>query len=427
MNLSREVGYALFRIIIPLLVLLIQYILFRKTERWFATNAPNARSLRNTLRVLFIVFNVAYVATYMYLYYIRPGIGWPVPAPEFVRFGWYPFFLWHGGCFFVGMILLISKIVKSPFHFGLWLARKIGPARSTISRIESHPTFQVFDSSRRQFIQRGMYGLTALSFGGTAYGMLLEKNLCDVTNAEFFLPTLPPAFDGLTIALASDIHSSLYMSRDDMSKYAELINGLHADVIVVPGDFVTSNYNEAHPFAESFSILRAPMGVYGVLGNHDFYAGPDHVARIVDDCGIKLLRDDHIMLSRNGAQIALLGVDDVGTNNRAPIKLEVANGQLTSDMTRILLCHRPYYLKDAAEKKIDLVLSGHTHGGQVVFGRFGDVVLAPARFASPYIWGKYQEGTTQMYVSRGIGTVGLPVRINCPPEITRITLRRQNA
>jgi uncharacterized protein len=91
---------------------------------------------------------------------------------------------------------------------------------------------------------------------------------------------------------------------------------------------------------------------------------------------------------------------------------------------RILLCHRPYYLKTASEKNIDLVLSGHTHGGQVVFGRFGDVVIAPSRLASRYVAGKYRMGNTHMYVSRGIGTVGLPIRINCPPEITMITLRK---
>jgi len=92
-------------------------------------------------------------------------------------------------------------------------------------------------------------------------------------------------------------------------------------------------------------------------------------------------------------------------------------------MPRVLLSHRPYFIGEAGAAGVDLVLSGHTHGGQIVLGRIGDVTLTPAALASPYIWGKYRLGGTQMYVSRGIGTVGLPMRINCPPEITKITLR----
>jgi uncharacterized protein len=427
MNLSQEMGFALFRIIIPLVVLAIQFVLFRKSERWFAASAPEAKALRTILRTLFIVFNIAYIATYVYLFYVRPGIGWPVPAPEYVRYGWYPFFLWHGGCFFLGIVLLLSKIVKSPFKIGLWFARRIAPARTRITQIESHPGFQQFNASRRVFIQRGMYGVTALAFGSTAYGMLLEKNFCDITAADFYIPNLPAEFEGFTITLASDIHSSLYMSKNDMTTYAKIINGLQSDMIVIPGDFVTSSYNEVFPFAEAFSILKAPSGVYGVLGNHDYYVGPDRVAREVDACGITLLRNDRAFIRRGNSQIALLGVDDVGISNRAPIKLETAIGTVSQETTRILLCHRPYYLKDAAAQNIDLVLSGHTHGGQVVLGRFGNVVLAPARVVSPYVWGKYREGRTQMYVSRGIGTVGLPVRINCAPEITQIILRRTHA
>jgi uncharacterized protein len=202
---------------------------------------------------------------------------------------------------------------------------------------------------------------------------------------------------------------------------------LNADLIVVPGDFVTSNFGEVFPFAEAFNILRAPYGVYGVLGNHDFYSGADAVAKEVDNCGIRLLRNDKLVIEKDGGKFYLIGVDDVGVNNRAPIKLDEAIGSAPLDIPRILLCHRPYYLNAARDKNIDLVLSGHTHGGQVVLGRFGDMVIAPSRLASKYVWGKYREGNTHMYVSRGIGTVGLPIRINCPPEITKITLRKGNA
>lgn len=418
MNFSREAGFIVFRVLIPLVIFATQYVLFRRTERWFRTHAPRAKAWRLVARTLFVLFNAAFV----YIFLQRPG--WQYPSPWYVQAGWFPFYLWHGTSFFIGLFLLIMWIIRSPFRLGLWIAKKIPPARKRLETVRSMPRVQTFDSARRTFLRRGMYGLAATSLGGNAYGMLLEKNECDITSTEFAIRGLPLPLDGFTIALVSDIHSSVFMLRKEMERYASLVNSLHADLIVVPGDFVTSYVSEVYPFTEAFHVLSAPYGVYGVLGNHDFYAGADTVAREVDACGIKMLRDDKVLIEKNGGSFYLLGVDDVGVNNRAPIKLDQTIGSAPDRIPRILLCHRPYYLKDAAERNIDLVLSGHTHGGQVVLGRFGNVVLAPSSIASPYVSGRYSEGNTQMYVSRGIGTVGLPLRINCPPEITRITLRR---
>ncbi len=214
------------------------------------------------------------------------------------------------------------------------------------------------------------------------------------------------------------------MSREDMTEYTRLVNGLQADMIAVPGDFVNANVREITPFAEAFSALEAPSGVFGVLGNHDYYTGsPDIVAREVTSCGIKILRNENIEVKKNGARICILGVDDIGRYTTAAMVMDKAAASAPSGVVRILLCHRPYFIQEAAERNVRLVLSGHTHGGQIVLGRIGNAVIAPARIASPYIWGKYSINNTHMYVSRGVGTVALPIRINCPPEITRITLR----
>ena len=210
-----------------------------------------------------------------------------------------------------------------------------------------------------------------------------------------------------------------------MDMYCKAMMSLGTDIIVIPGDFVNSQTEEVYPFAESFSALHAPGGVYGVMGNHDFYApDPERVAREVDGCGVKLLRNDNMIIAKNGAHLALIGIDDVGRADRAVAHMQSAARGVPDVLPRILLCHRPYYLEQASSLGMDLVLSGHTHGGQIVLGHIGAVTLTPASLASPYVWGHYSRGNTQMYVSRGIGTVGLPIRINCPPEITRITLRR---
>lgn len=210
MNFSREAGFIVFRILIPLVVLGTQYILFRRTERWFGTHAPRAKTWRLAARILFVLFNAAF----LYTFFQRPG--WQYPAPWYVHVGWLPFYLWHGTSFFIGVFLLIIWIIRSPFRLGLWIAEKIPPARRKIDIIRSMPHVQTFDSTRRTFLRRGMYGLAATSLAGNAYGMLLEKNECDISSAEFSILGLPAPLDGFTIALASDIHSSVFMLRKEM-------------------------------------------------------------------------------------------------------------------------------------------------------------------------------------------------------------------
>jgi predicted MPP superfamily phosphohydrolase len=276
-----------------------------------------------------------------------------------------------------------------------------------------------------------MYGLTAASFSASAYGMLVGKNQHEVVEVLFAIKNLSLPLHGFTIALISDIHSSINMLKEEMDEYVKIVNGLQCDLILVTGDFVNSMTEEVYPFAEAFSSLRAPHGVYGVMGNHDFFAPqPEVVAKEVDACGVKLLRNDKIIISRNGGGGAnspsdsfyLVGVDDVGRPERAAAMIRNSVGYAPLNIPKILMIHRPYFLEQAANENIDLVLSGHTHGGQIVFAQFGNVRIAPASLASRYVWGKYKIDNTQMYINRGIGTVGLPIRLNCPPEITKITL-----
>jgi predicted MPP superfamily phosphohydrolase len=216
----------------------------------------------------------------------------------------------------------------------------------------------------------------------------------------------------------------MFMSRNEMEKYVRLVNDLQTDLVVVVGDFVNGQVDEVYPFAEAFSNLKAPFGIYGVMGNHDFYTrDPELIAKKVDDCGVKLLRNDKTIIRSGDGAICLIGIDDTGIGSKAKSMMATAMKNAPTTIPKILLCHRPYFLPQASQSGIDLMLSGHTHGGQVVLGRFGSTTVAPASLASKYIWGKYREGNTSMYVSRGIGTVGLPFRINCPPEITRLILR----
>lgn len=404
-----------FRILLPLLLIGIQFMLYRRLRHWLRDNRPAWQWAPPVAASLFLLFNTALVAVFAF----RPNL---LEMPSwFLYVGAYPFFVWHGATFFIGFILLLASLVSAPVRLGIRAAQAIRRRRKPAA--EPVALTETADTSRRVFLRRSVYGLTALSFAGSSYGVVFGRTRGEITRCDVHIPGLDPSFEGFTIGLLSDIHSSAFMQRPEMERYAEAMNGLGADAIVVTGDFVNSTLDEVYPLAEAFSALRAPHGVYGVLGNHDFFTRHvDLVAREIDDCGVTLLRNDHALIRKDGGSLAILGVDDVGRPDQATSAIAAAGRGVTERTPRILLCHRPYFLKEAAEGGVDLVLSGHTHGGQVSFGNLGGTHVALASLASRYVWGLYEEHGARMYVNRGIGTVGLPIRINCPPELTVIRL-----
>ncbi len=418
MGLSRQAGMILFRIVIPLIYLAIQFLLYRGASRWAAAKFPGRKNISLLVAVPFLFFTLLFFGLAM----VRVQV---LQLPDWLReVAVYPSSFWTGATLFLGLVETALLILILPLKLGVRAAGLVPSWKERMARLRAKPSMQRFDASRRAFIRRGAYGLTAVSFAGSAYGLLAAKHEHEVTEEEFAVRNLPPAFDGFTITLLSDIHSSVYMSKTDMDGFVALANGLKSDMIVVPGDFVSGLTEEVYPFAESFSNLQAPHGVYGVTGNHEYYTqDPDRVIREVDACGVKLLHEECVSIKKNGSEILVVGIDDAPRGQIAARRIRSALSRAVPGAPRILLCHRPYYLAEAEDLNIDLVLSGHTHGGQVVLGRFGNTVITPASLASPYVWGRYRKGGTEMYVSRGIGTVGLPIRINCPSEITRITLR----
>jgi len=415
---SRETGFLIFIVIVPLIVLSLQFFLFVKVRRWILEHMGGSRSMLRVATSAFLLFNLALLATII----LRPNTR---DFPLWFKYaGMYPFLIWHASSFLIGLILALWDLIGSVLKLALKALQWIPPLRRTAEQIRSMPRYARFDASRRAFLRRSAVGLAGVTVTGTSYGMFIGRHEYEVTSSEFSIKGLPSEFDGFTIGLISDVHSGAFMLPAEMREYVKIVNDLGTDLIAIPGDFVNGRVDEVFPFVETFGELRAPYGAYGVLGNHDFYSG-DHerIAKEVTAAGIRVLRDENIDITRKGSRLILVGVDDVGWKNRAPVQLDKALKTAMDSHTKILLCHRPYYLDQAASRNVSLVLSGHTHGGQIVFGKFGNTLLTPAAFVSPYVWGKYSMGATQMYVSRGVGTVGLPVRIHCPPEVTKITLR----
>jgi uncharacterized protein len=286
--------------------------------------------------------------------------------------------------------------------------------------------------TRRAFLHTSILGVSGIALASCTRG-IMDRNDIEITYRTFALPNLPPAFEGKTITFLSDIHAGPFMDVDEMKHIAQLVNNLKSDIIVIPGDFVTSHVNEIAPFAEAMSGLSAPYGVYACTGNHDYYAGVDLVSRGVEDIGIKLLRNENAIVTIDGQSLYFIGVDDADAasiskyvEGKPAPHIEAAWRGVPSNAATILLCHKPYMFEDFAKTNVGLMLAGHTHGGQIVLGRLGKTVLTFSSIASSYVEGVYRpeevKSKTQMYVSRGIGVVGVPIRINCPPEITKITL-----
>jgi predicted MPP superfamily phosphohydrolase len=415
---SREIGIIIFLIVIPVLLLSLQYFLYRKLLRWMKEHLRAPRWAQRTLAGLFLLFGIAFIVVMV----LRPDVR---KFPEWFQVtGMYPFLLWHSSAFLLAFLFGLWALISGAIRLAIRLVRRLRPLRKHVDALAATPEYRKFDASRRVFLRRSAYGLAAMTVGGTAYGMIIGRNEYEIITKEIPIAGLPNEFDGMVIGLISDVHSGAFMLPSKMREYLKMVNDLGADLVTIPGDLVNGRVEEIFAFTEVFSELKAPLGVYGVLGNHDFYSGdPDRVAEEATKAGIRILRDESVPITRNGATIILAGVDDVGHNNRAPIKLEKALAAAPGNTSVLLLSHRPYYLSQAAARGVGLTLSGHTHGGQVVFGKFGNAVLTPAAFASPYVWGLYSSGKSQMYVTRGIGTVGLPMRINCPAEVSRIVLR----
>src|SRR5216683_1704396 len=297
----------------------------------------------------------------------------------------------------------------------------------------------------------------AVPFLSVVYGFAAERLNYQVRRVEIPTANLPPALDGMKIVQLSDIHLSGYMSRTDVRRAVDMANELGADLAVVTGDFITGASDPLADCIEEIRNLRAPLGVFGCNGNHEIYARAEDAAeRLFAQAGMKLLRHENVQLPFRGAQFNLLGVDYQRERTPGGQRLQMLPdlaALVRRDMPNILLSHNPNTFNRAAELGIELSLAGHTHGGQIQV-EILDHRLSPARFITDYIAGLYQRPLfapapnerastvasasrtfspslfaapsspmAHIYVNRGLGTVGAPVRLGVPPEITLIILR----
>lgn len=271
--------------------------------------------------------------------------------------------------------------------------------------------------NRRTFLQLAAAGVGAAALGA-GWATVGEPNWPVVERIDLTLPRLPAQLDGLRVAQLSDLHISQYTTAGDIGRAAALAMRQSPDVIVLTGDFIWRQVTEhAQNLIEPLRSLHAPLGVYAVLGNHDHWEGATLTAGVLAQTGVTLLVNQALRLDA-GAPLWLVGLDDVWERKH---DLRAALSGTPDQECKVLLVHEPDYADRAANFPVDLQLSGHSHGGQINLPRFGRPVLP--YLGQKYPAGLYQVGPMALYTNRGIGVISPPVRFNCPPEVTLLTLR----
>ncbi len=341
---------------------------------------------------------------------VTMGVGIPVgflggqalPA-RFTQIAIFPFALWMGLVFYLLLGLWLGDLVRLGWSFG------------------------GFDPARRLFLLRGVAGAVTATTGIVAIaGVRSALRPPEVRTVEVPLLRLPEALDGFTIVQLTDIHVGNTIGRDFARDLVARTNALGGDLIAITGDLIDGSVAHLREAVEPFRELRAPHGVFFVTGNHEYYAssngaeGADEWIAWLRGAGVTVLRNERVAIERAGAAFDLAGVDDwsarsFGGGHGADLG-KALDGRDES-RALVLLAHQPKQIPAAASARVGLVLSGHTHGGQIWPFRF------VVRLFTPYVSGLFQVQDTWAYVSRGTGYFGPPLRVAEPSEITRIVLR----
>jgi predicted MPP superfamily phosphohydrolase len=289
-----------------------------------------------------------------------------------------------------------------------------------VSRRVRHPDTPSI--TRRTFIAAA----ATAGVGLATYAATYARHEFEITHRTLPIRNLPQSFEGYRIVQMSDIHLEEYTEPSFLERMVSEVNALHPDLVLITGDFISRGpralgvaWRAAGVAAEILSTLNAPQR-FGILGNHDVNVGAEHVIRPLEAHGTPILVDSYTPLERGKDVLWLCGADDAGTRDPDLNFAIPAN----PDAPVLFMCHEPDFVDKVVQHPrfplIDVMLSGHTHGGQIRLPYIGPLILPP--MGQKYVEGMFYFGHMQMYVNRGIGTVGLPFRLNCPAELTEFTL-----
>jgi predicted MPP superfamily phosphohydrolase len=354
----------------------------------------------------------------------------PPRATVAARWGVALFYVLMAAAFACGFSFLASwyKLPASPSQIAgavaqIWLFGSTAgylayrAVRSLAGRVWKPP----FDPARRRLLNATGGALIAAPFAVVGYGALIERLDFRVREVDIPVPNLPDSLDGLRLLHLSDIHLSAFLSEKNLARVIDSSNELRPHLALVTGDLITAAGDPLDACLRQIARLRADAGILGCMGNHEDYAMVENLTeREGARLGIPFLRGRAVPLRFGNAVLNVAGVDYQRSGHSY---LRGAERLTLPGAYNMLLSHNPDVFPVAVEKGYDLTLAGHTHGGQVNVEILHQPINA-ARFFTPYVYGLYRRGAAAEYVTRGIGTIGVPVRFGAPPEIALLRLRK---
>jgi predicted MPP superfamily phosphohydrolase len=371
-------------------------------------------------------FSAALLALYFVMMAYNFRWFWRSPSPTHLTLGAAllaaPFQWWVASSVVAFLVVLLFGVARLVVGGISYVGRRLAD-RKTAPALQS--------PGRRQFLERTTAVAAVAPFVAGTYGLLWGRLNLETTEKRIHLARLPKAFEGFRIAQLSDIHIGPFMPEHEIRKYVEIANALKPDMTVLTGDFVTWDAATQGAVVNALSGLRAPFGIYGCLGNHDAWSHVEEsITELFRHAGFRILRQERVAVATGGDAFNLIGIDFQSLRRFGPGGTRIVHRFLEGletlvapDMTNILLSHNPDTFDRAADLGIDLSMAGHTHGGQVAL-EFISPEIAPSRLVTPYVSGWFEKPGGQLYVNRGIGTIGVPIRIGAPPEITVYQLTR---
>lgn len=420
--MGTRFGLSMFQVI---LIVTVFGLLFPAQLFWFRAGWRSIRGIHSSgwkrfLRILLVLAAVWLVfvlvdGIFGHFFPHRGPAFWMVTAAH----------LWLLPSFFA---FLLVKLV----HAAEWIWIRVTLPQSRSAGASSGADDEEVDLPRRSFFRYTAAIAGAIPLVTAVYGYAKERLQFTVRRVDVPIANLPTALDGFQIVQLSDIHIGDFMSPEEIRRAVDMANELRAHIAFVTGDFITNGHDPLETCIAELSRLKAPLGVWGCNGNHEIYADAEEKAQeLFQKYGMRLLRQENAPLRWRGGEINLIGVDyqrEILLKDERRPMLTAIESLVRRNVPNVLLSHNPNSFYRAAELGIELSLAGHTHGGQIQV-EILDHRWSPARFITSFVAGLYAlpmgGGTSRafLYVNRGLGTIGVPVRLGAEPEITLLTLR----
>ena len=381
-----------FRLLLFAIAVLAQGYLFVRLREAIRSSRGSDRFKSRAIRLVGAVIVALFCLNAYIMLTHMPWVDPPVLAQ--VAF-LYPVAVWNFGSVFSAMVLFLVRAAAGLAR--LW--------RSLSGQGAGAPV----DLGRRRFLRAGVGSLAAAPLVLSGYGAAYASKASGIQEMSL------PFGRRLRVVQLTDIHAGLYMTREQIRRYADLVNGLRPDLFVLTGDFISNSMSFLPGCVEEVARVRARHGTFATLGNHEHWFGkPREIRAVFRRNNIRLLDNEHQVIRTEQGMLAVAGIDDLRSGRP---DLDAALRGIDPSIPTLLLSHRPEIFPLAARRGIPLTLAGHWHGGQIKLSFLG-VDLSIAHAVSPYPEGLYRISDSHLYVSRGIGTTATPIRLNAPPEVT---------